>query len=298
MYVVCSTEIAKNCSMGHLTPSQGPSYRKEMTSNKQSESEIFYSEDDSSSNDGDEPLASGSREDEINTAVILGRPKVGEPAVWQGTINLGPDTPGEEEEDDQPANPAHQVTDMFLFEVLAKMFIRSQIKLDMRVTTLEDRLRDRDQDIRIMRQELVQMRNQLAENTGTAPSTASGGHASCPMSRTTFLELDKLKKRVSSLSSQLAQAKEFIGTMSLQISKMQARTAHAPITQPLPAGPVQPFAGASHCGTPTPWKGGGHKGYSCYLCNTLVGDHSTDFCYKNPQRLTRPTSSGKGRAKL
>ena len=126
MYVVCSTEIAKNCSMGHLTPSRGPSYRKEMTSNKQSESEIFYSEDDSSSNDGDEPLASGSREDEINTAVILGRPKVGEPAVWQGTINLGPDTPGEEEEDDQPTTPAHQVTDMFLFEVLAKMFIRSR----------------------------------------------------------------------------------------------------------------------------------------------------------------------------
>ena len=164
--------------------------------------------------------------------------------------------------------------------------------------TLEDRLRERDQDMRIMRKELVNMRSQLAEDTGTTLPTASGRHASCPRSWTTFLELDKLEKRVSSLSSQLTQAKMLIGTMSLQISKMQARIARAPITQPHPAGPVQPFAGASHCTTPTPRKGGGRNGYSCYLCNVLVGDHSTDFCYKNPQRLTRPTPSGRGRAKL
>ena len=256
-------------------------------------------QDDSIGHDnGAEPLASGSRKDESNLAVILGRPKVGEPAVWRGAIDLGPDTPGEKGEDGQPTTPAHQVTDMFLFEVLAKMFVRSQIKLEMRVMTLEDRLRERDQDTRIMRQELVNMRNQLAEDTGTTLPTASGRHSSCPRSWTTFLELDKLEKRVSSLSSQLTQAKMLIGTMSLQISKMQARVARAPITQPHPAGPVQPFAGASHCTTPTPWKGGGRNGYSCYLCNVLVGDHSTDFCYKNPQRLTRPTPSGRGRAKL
>ena len=118
------------------------------------------------SDDGDEPQASGSREDESNEAVILSRPKIGEPSMWRNAINLGPDTSGEEGGVDQPVTPAHQVTDMFLFEELARMFIRSQIKLEMRVMTLERQLKERDQDVRIVSQELIKMRSQLAEAPG------------------------------------------------------------------------------------------------------------------------------------
>ena len=185
-----------------------------MTSNKQSE--IFYSEDDSSSNDGDEPLASGSREDDEN--VILAKPS------RQGTVNLEPDASGEEGEDDQPTTPAHQVTDMFLFEVLAKMFIRSQIKLEIRVMTLEDRLRDRDQDVRIMRQELIRMQSQLAEAPG-------------------------------------------------------------PPKVPQQAPRAQPRMGK-------------HKTYSCHFCNFIFGSHDTEHCFRNPQRVSRPTPSGRGGARL
>ena len=135
-------------------------------------------QDDSiGSDDGDEPQASGSREDESNKAVILARPKIGEPAVLRGTINLGPDTSGEEGGVDQPTTPAHQVTDMFLFEELAKMFLRSQIKLEMRVMTLERRLKERDQDVRIVRQELIKMRSQLAEAPGPPKVPQQAPHA-------------------------------------------------------------------------------------------------------------------------
>ena len=181
-------------------------------------------DDSSGSDDGDEPQAPGSREDESDKAVILGRPKIGEPAMWRGTINLGPDTLGEEGEVDRPTTPAHKVTDMFLFEVLAKMFLRNQIKLETRVMTLEGRLKERDQDMRIMRQELIKMQSQLAEAPG-------------------------------------------------------------PPKVPQQAPRAQPRMGK-------------HKTYSCHFCNFIFGSHDTEHCFRNPQRVSRPTPSGRGRARL
>ena len=214
-------------------------------------------QDDSIDSDGDGPQASGSREDESNKAVILFRPKIGEPAVQRGIINF--EVQDDSIGSDNEQTPTKKGTDSPAEKGCA------------------DKLPDG-----------------AAKISPRAAGDAECRHlvdASCVMARMTFLKLDELKKEVAFLSSELGRAKVTIGVMSLQISKMRARTARAPTIQHHPAGPVQPLAGAAHRATPTPWKEGRPKGYSCYLCNILVGDHSTDFCYKNPQRIILSSKS-------
>ena len=199
-----------------------------------------------------------------NEATAPPKPRVGDPAAQRGTVNLEPDTSGEEVQvdsigSDNEQTPTKKGTDSPAEKGCA------------------DKLPDG-----------------AAKIFPRAAGDAECRHlvdASCVMARMTFLKLDELKKEVAFLSSELGRAKVTIGVMSLQISKMRARTARAPTIQHHPAGPVQPLAGAAHRAAPTPWKEGRPKGYSCYLCNILVGDHSTDFCYKNPQRIILSSKS-------
>ena len=167
---------------------------------------------------------SGSNGEGRDEAVVRSRPKVGDPALQSILFNLESDTSGEEGGVDQPVTPAHQVTDMFLFEELARMFIRSQIKLEMRVMTLERQLKERDQDVRIVSQELIKMRSQLAEAPG-------------------------------------------------------------PPKVPQWAPRAQPRMGKI-------------QNLSCHFCNFIFGSHDTKHCFRNPERVSRPTPSGRGRVRL
>ena len=109
-----------------------------------------------------------------NEATAPPKPRVGDPAAQKGTVNLGTET-GEEDRAAPSTAPVRHAT--CLLEGLTRMTLREQVKLEMRLTTLERRLRETDERVRIRDQKILQMQRQLA-----APPGPTGGPqtSACP----------------------------------------------------------------------------------------------------------------------
>ena len=149
---------------------------------------IFYSDNDSSEEEAD-PVP-GPTEDwslaaskapkrngyEKNEAATPLKPRVGDPAAQKGMVNLGAET-GEEERTGHSTPHTHH--SMCLLEGLTRLTLREQVKLEMRLTVLERRLRETEERVRVKDQKIIQMQGQL----GAPPGPTEGAQTSAGLPR-------------------------------------------------------------------------------------------------------------------
>ena len=145
----------------------------------------------------------------------------------------------------------------------------------------------------------VDLGTDSGEENRTAHSTASGRHATClleGLTKMTLRDLIKLEMRLNVLEHKLKETDERVRNRDHTILQMQRQLAASPSPN---GGARAPACLPRHQRAPhTAPRKGTSKTYSCRFCNFLVGTHDTEHCFRNPQRVSRPTPSGRGRARL